>query len=287
MVPEGTLKQWVSGHSRPFSDALVAFAEEMGVTLDYLVRGKEPRTPGLARTERSLAADLRAYLVESLSRRTAAPRPDRPKRARFFEEFLPRDQSLLATVVEVWWQTIEASHRERWERTRSDVLQVLAEKLDRAEQVRDRRAQDKLRKQIVAGVRAASVVPLLLDEPPEVRVDKLHERGGEAESTASQPDNPFGTLVVGPSAPERPRRGRKGTQLSLEHLKETLEANPSTLDALIEQEFKRAQAPRKGALRLLIEAERKNVKHEADADVPARPNVIARLETALASANHG
>jgi len=156
-VAESTIKQWLQAKEpcMPSIDRLVAFAAEMGVTLDYLVLG---------RVEGDLATDLRAYLVDSLSRRVAARPYDRPQTVRFFEGFLPRGQALLDAVETVTFWEIKTSHQERWERTRTEALQLLSKRLNQA---RDRKTRRKLERQIVAGVRAQGEVPLLLDEGPE------------------------------------------------------------------------------------------------------------------------
>src|SRR2546425_7867934 len=151
-VSESTIKQWLREKkpSTPFSPCLVAFAEEMGTTLDFLVLGRGPQTPGLSRVELELATDLRAYLVESLSRRVAKRPYDRPKTVRFFEGSLPRGQELLDAVEAVVLEKIKTSHQERAERTRAEGLQLLLKKLD---QTRDRETKNRLRAQIVAAVR--------------------------------------------------------------------------------------------------------------------------------------
>jgi hypothetical protein len=159
------MKQWLRGTkaSTPFTAPLVAFADEMGTTLDYLVLGRGPMTPGLARAERALAADLRVYLVETLSRRVAKRPYDRPKTVQFFQGALPKGQDLLDAVGLVVLREIQTSHRERAERTRREGVQLLLNKLD---QTRDREEKRRLQAQIVAGVRPMEDVPLLLDEGP-------------------------------------------------------------------------------------------------------------------------
>jgi len=162
-VSGSTMKQWLRKEdpSTPFSAHLVAFAEEMRTTLDYVVHGRGPRTPGLARVERELAADLRAYLVETLSRRAAKRPYDRAKTLQFFERALPKGEELLEAVSVVVLREIQTSHRERAERTRREGVRLLLKRLD---QTHDREEKRRLQAQIVAGVRPMDDVPLLLDE---------------------------------------------------------------------------------------------------------------------------
>ncbi len=174
-LSEGTIKQWFRPRkpSTPFSPSLVTFAEEMGTTLDYLVLGRGPTMPGLYQPESDLAAELRRYLVEALSRRAAEQPYQRQRLVRFFEGLLPKGQELLDALEALVLSEVRARHRERWDRTRKETIARLARKLEQLEQVRDpmrdRRAIARIKEQIVAGVRSEGEVPLLLDEASSPR----------------------------------------------------------------------------------------------------------------------
>lgn len=69
-------------------------------------------------------------------------------------------------------------------------------------------------------------------------------------------------------------------QLSVRKLEEALEAG-SSVDPLIELEFQRPEGPRKDALRLFVKFEKRNLRHEVEGDVYARPEVLERLEAGI------
>lgn len=109
--------------------------------------------------------------------------------------------------------------------------------------------------------------------------------------------NVFGSLVVGPSEPQKPTPEQlrqqpelaalhgldapaapasapvKQPQLSIAKLEEALQDNPYIIDGAITAEFERVEGPRKGALRLILAEEQK----KAD----PRDDVVARLKEAL------
>lgn len=118
-VSGSTIKQWLRNGepSTPFSPCLLAFAEEMGATLDYVVLGRGPKTPGLSRVERKLATDLRTRVVAELCAKDGAS-------ARELEIVLDDGEDILKRIT--------ADYRSRLAYTRYLRAPDLATRLRRA-----------------------------------------------------------------------------------------------------------------------------------------------------------
>ncbi len=140
-IPEGTIRKLLNGATS--TPTAITFADEMGVTLDWLLLGREPKTPGATRSEGDLSSDLRTYLVNALGSRATTER--RGGKA-FFERLLPRGEKLLRDSAGELYDLIVSRWRERAERTHRDLLARLYERLNRA---RTPRTRDVIARQIV------------------------------------------------------------------------------------------------------------------------------------------
>jgi len=110
-------------------------------------------------------------------------------------------------------------------------------------------------------------------EPQRPTAQQLKDQPGLAALHGLEPALPP-TQHSGPPAQQDPPKEPKA-QLSLDKLKDALDANPFILDTMIATEFERGEGPRKEALRLFLKEE--NKKGEPN----RRVDVLEQLANAL------
>lgn len=110
-ISQTTFSNWKSGRSTPKTDALQKIADYFGVTIDYLMTGKETpekKEPLLTpRDERDIAKDLN-NIMEKLKNGEAGP-------ASFEGTDIPEDdQELFAGQLELMLRRLKAINKEKY-----------------------------------------------------------------------------------------------------------------------------------------------------------------------------